>query len=160
MSSSPWARASSDVRLPDPIVAALEARPAVGDWSVIVPLLTVDENGFPHVCLLSSRELMAAPDHVLAVVSSPGTIGNLRRDGRAALWVLEGDNSYWAKLTVRRFDEGDLPKLGVVFVVSSVKSDGLGIPLRPSQFLVTADLAEIEDWNASRRILHRLTVEK
>ena len=43
------------------------------------PILTVDGDGYPHVCLLSCAELAADEYHVFAVVASGTTIENIRR---------------------------------------------------------------------------------
>lgn len=142
--------------VPPELCAAVRGTPTIGTWDVMVPFLTVDEAGFPHVCLLSRAELDADAESVYAVLASPTTIANLRRDGRATVIAVAQDAAVYCKLTAEKsiVDGG---WLGVRFSVASVKRDGLNIPLRPPGYLVTTDLAGTENWAHSTDLMTRLT---
>lgn len=141
------------LNLPDEVLAALRGGPVVGDWDPMFPLLTVDEAGYPHVCLLSRSELDARPALVVAVVVSPRTTENLRRDGRAALMVVVADAAFHCKLRMVWAQQGEHDQFGVAFEIVSVKRDGIGIPLEPPRFLVTGAIQWEEHWESSRRLL-------
>ena len=141
---------------PAEVLAALTGSPTVGTWDTIVPLLTVDEAGFPHVCLLSRSELEATEEEVLAAVGSRVTTENLRRAGQATLLVVDGDASIYCKMAINRTDDGEPGLLGVAFRLISMKRDSIGIPLQPPRFLVAEGLPDSENWEASSRLLARL----
>ncbi|MDT7630568.1 MAG: hypothetical protein QOI50_2498, partial [Pseudonocardiales bacterium] len=46
-------RRNPTAAIPVELRSALAGRPTVGDWDVMFPWLTIDDAGFPHVCLLS-----------------------------------------------------------------------------------------------------------
>lgn len=142
--------------LPAAALEALRGSPAVGGWDVMFPLLTVDEAGFPHTCLLSRSELDARPSLVVAAVASRHTSDNLRRRGRAGLMIVTAEAAYHCKLMAIRLYHGDSGILGVAFEMVSAKRDGIGIPLEPPRFLVARTLREEENWQASRRVLDSL----
>lgn len=140
---------------PPDVVAMLAGRPAAGTWEPMFPLLTVDDSGFPHVCLLSRAELAADNRWVYAVLTSRNTIKNLSRDRKATLVVVGTDTASYVKLTVREsVPDGDW--LGVACQVASAKNDSLHIPLRPPQYLVTQELSVTENWARGERMLARL----
>ena len=121
------------------------------------PFLTVDAEGYPHVALLSRAELDIddAAGEVLAVVTSTGTRGNLARDGRAALIAIEGTTAHYVKLQLTRsFEEAGAAACG--FEVTWHKADTLGIPLEPIRFPATDEVARIERWEVSERLLAEL----
>lgn len=121
------------------------------------PFLTVDEKGFPHVALLSRAEVEISPDgsEILAVVASERTQANLRRDGRASLIAVDGTVASYVKLrVVRMLDAGQV--LGCAMTVAEYKADSLGIPLEPISFVTTAEIAQMESWDASERLLRDL----
>ena len=142
--------------VPAELLSLLSGRPDVGEREQAFPFLTVDENGFPHVALLSRAEIeVAGAAEILAVVASKRTCANLRRDGRAGLIAVNGTVASYAKLRVARMIEvGNL--LGCGLVVTEYKSDSLGIPLQPISFVATADIAQMESWDASERLLRNL----
>lgn len=88
--------------MPVGIRDALVGRPAVGEWDPMFPLLTVDDAGFPHVCLLGRAELEADDAHLYAVLSSANTIANLASSRRATLIVIGPDAATYCKLIRRR----------------------------------------------------------
>jgi hypothetical protein len=83
--------------VPSEIVAALAGSPEVASWEPMFPLLTVDDSGFPHVCLLSRAELQADVQHVYAVLASPTTVSNLRQRPAATLLVVLADSACYLK---------------------------------------------------------------
>ncbi|MCI2417406.1 pyridoxamine 5'-phosphate oxidase family protein [Saccharopolyspora sp. K220] len=121
------------------------------------PLLTVDEDGFPHVALLSRAELDINADRsaILAVVASTQTRENIRRRGRATLIAVHGEVAHYAKLrTSTTTDQDGL--LGCVFDLVWHKRDSLGIPLSPIGFQATAEIVEMEHWARTRSVLELL----
>ena len=140
---------------PPEMVAMLAGRPTAGTWEPMFPLLTVDDSGFPHVCLLSRAELAADNRRVYAVLASRNTIANLSRDGRATLVAVGADTAVYVKLTVSESIPDD-EWLGVACEVASAKKDSLHIPLWPPQYLVTEEVSVTENWARSERMLARL----
>jgi hypothetical protein len=122
-----------------------------------VPVLTVDEAGFPHAALLSRAELDVSPDRsaVLAVVASTRTRANLARDGRATLIAVGGTTAHYAKLRVTGSITGT-GALGCRLAVAEHTADSLGIPLSPVGFTATAGIGQLERWPDSRSLLARL----
>jgi hypothetical protein len=143
--------------VPAALAGLLDGRPAVGGREQAFMFLTVDQAGFPHVALLSRAELAVSPDgrEVLAVVAGRRTRANLERDGRAGLVAVEGTTAHYAKLRVTRtIDAGE--SIGCAMTLAGYQADTLGLPLSPVSFVTTADLARLEDWTASDRLLRRL----
>lgn len=133
-------------------------RPIVGSREQVVPLLTVDGDGLPHACLLSRAQLRAAGDEIHAVVASPQTKENLRRDGAAAVLVTLGDTVHHCKLRVRRVADGPLapgkpPVLVAALGLVGLKADSIGIPLEPMTFLATEEIARVEHWEETEALL-------
>lgn len=143
--------------IPAELVGLLSGRPDVGRREQAFPFLTVDENGFPHVALLSRAEIEVSTDtaEILAVVTSVRTRANLRQDGRAGLIAVNGTVASYAKLRVARMlDAGNA--LGCALVITEYKADSLGIPMEPISFVTTAEIAQMESWDASERLLREL----
>lgn len=138
--------------IPDQVVAALAGTPVPGVPEQALPLLTVDDAGFPHVCLLSRAEVEADADEVRVAVASTRTRANLERDGRACLLVVETTNAHYLKLRVTRalVNEG---RLGAALELVEHRPDSLGIPLDPIRFTPTEALAQLEHWDLSARTL-------
>jgi hypothetical protein len=59
--------------------------------NLVIPLITVDETDFPHICLLSPFQIvaMASSEIYLMVYPSSHTRRNLDRTGRATLLIPE-----------------------------------------------------------------------
>jgi hypothetical protein len=142
------------VTVPPEIVAALAGSPKVGAWEPMFPFLTIDEPGFPHVCLLSRAELDSDASHVYAVLASPTTVNNLSRRPAATLMVIVDDSAYYLKLRVVHTTGSVLT--GVVLKVISSVRDSLAIPLTPPRYLVTSSLPVAEAWAQSAELLSRL----
>ena len=71
--------------------------------SLAIPIVTVDEEGWPHVALLSYSEVAAvAPSSLrLAIGASSATAANLRRTGRVTLVVVDADLVQYVKGSAR-----------------------------------------------------------
>lgn len=143
-------------KFPPEVVTAIAGLPSVGTWDTVVPILTVDESGFPHVCLLSRSELDGDEAELRAAVTSRVTIENLRRTGQATLLIVVRDTSFYCKMAVIRSDEDEPGLFGAAFALISVKRDSIGVPLRPSEYLVVEGLPDSENWAASSRLLSRM----
>ena len=138
--------------IPDVVLSTLAGQPVPGVPEQAVPLLTVDQAGFPHVCLLSRAELEADQHEVRAAVASTRTRANLERDGRACLVVVEDTTAHYLKLRVtRRLEVAG--RLALAFELEEHRADSLGIPLEPMRFTPTAALAELEHWDKSAEAL-------
>jgi|SRR5580704_2718011 hypothetical protein len=136
------------------IVAVLAGWPEVGSWEPMFPLLTVDELGFPHVCLLSRAELYANEHRIYAVLASPTTVNNLSRRPVATLVVILDDSAHYLKVRAAHIS-GPVPAAVIFELVSSVR-DSLAIPLRPPRYLVTSSLPVAEAWAQSAELLASL----
>jgi hypothetical protein len=143
------------MKVPGDVAAAVDGWPSVGQWDPMIPLLTVDAAGFPHVCLLSRAELEADGNHLFAVIASPTTMANLQRSGKATLVTVGRAAAVYTKLTTDQIVvEHDW--IGVVFDVASVKFDALGITLTPPCYMPTESLAVQENWELIRALLVKL----
>ena len=122
-----------------------------------IPLLTVDEAGFPHVALLSRGQLRAGQDpaELLAAVWGPGTRANLLARGRATVVLVSGQVAYYLKLTVVSTVE-HAERLGVVLRLAGCTMDSAGVDLSPLGFRFSEDLAEREGWEADAQVLDLL----
>lgn len=118
------------------------------------PFVTVDADGFPHVMLLCTAELLATNDRsaLLVAVASANARANLARNGVATLIAADGAAAHYAKLRVRDTEEFDH---FAVFTcqLANYKRDSLGIPLRPMDFHATREIAENERWASTRAAL-------
>jgi hypothetical protein len=145
------------VIVPGELARLLAGQPVVGATEQAFPFLTVDEGGFPHVALLSRAEIGLNPDgtEVFAAVASRRTRANLEREGRAGLIAVDGITAHYAKLQLMRTIQS-VEALGCALRVSEFKADSLGVPLSPISFGVTAEIARLDGWEASRQLLRRL----
>lgn len=141
--------------IPATVVAALTGIPEPGVPEQALPLLTVDEAGFPHVCLLSRAEVEADERELRAAVLSRRTRANLDRDGRACLVLIEGTTAHYLKLRLHRQVEA-AGRLAAAFELVEHRPDSLGIPLDPLLFTPTEQLAQLEQWDASAAALDAL----
>jgi Pyridoxamine 5'-phosphate oxidase len=144
------------ITVPDEVRRALEGWPEVGAWDQMFALLTVDSEGFPHVCLLSRAELQADANEVRAVIASTNTAANLRRTGRATLIVIGPEAGWYCKLRLLCSEAGEDSLLAASFQVASIKRDAAGVALEPPRFMPTAALPIEENWERSRRMLAAL----
>lgn len=142
--------------IPTSMVNTLIGYPEVGVSDIMIPLLTVDNGGYPHVCLLSRAELDADTNHIYAAVASTVSKSNILRDQRATLIIFTPSAAYYSKLDVALTKEdGNL--LGVVFTLHSIKEDGdESFHMEPPSYLPTDAIASTERWERSRSLLHDL----
>ncbi len=141
---------------PDEVQRALCGWPEVGIWDQMFAMLTVDSEGFPHVCLLSRAELEAGVSEIRAVIASQTTSANLQRSGRATLVVIDPTAAWYCKLEVLSLRvEGEEP-LAAKFQIVSVKRDSADVALKPALFMPTAAVSIEEDWKRSKRLLAAL----
>jgi hypothetical protein len=143
--------------VPSAVVALLRGFPEVGSDEQAFPFLTVDDQGFPHVALLSRSEMDVDPseNEVLAAIASTRTRANLHRDGRAGLVAVGGTSAHYLKLHVVRSIEAE-GMSGWALEVDDYKEDSLGIPLSPMGFPATSAVAQMERWSSSAAVLRRL----
>jgi hypothetical protein len=139
--------------VPPEIAAFFAGQPQVDAWEPAFMLLTVEETGHPHVCLLSRAELEADTGHLYAVVASRTATANLARSPVATLVAVDGDTAFYLKVEVTRASES-MPR-ALAFALTGVRRDSLGIPLTPLRYLVTGELPVIEHWAETRELLNR-----
>jgi hypothetical protein len=70
------------------------------DRTFVVPLCTMDDEGFPHVALLGTWDVVALDEGTLriAVSAASRSARHLRRDGRATLILVDADGAHYVKL--------------------------------------------------------------
>lgn len=141
--------------IPTSVVEAVSGRPEVGSTDQAFPLLTVDPEGFPHVCLLSRAELEADGEEVRAAIASRQTRSNIEQRGQASLIVVVDDASHYCKLRLTRAIEVD-ERMAASFEMVSHKRDSLGIALSPLSYDVVESLPVVEQWETSEACMERL----
>ncbi len=142
--------------MPSELALLLETWPQPDRDEQAFPFVTVDENGFPHVMLLCTAELLATPDRdaLLVAIVSATARANLARNGVATLIAADGAAAHYTKLRVHEATEHDEFAIFTCHVVH-YKRDSLGIPLRPMDFRATQEVAESERWTMTRAALSR-----
>jgi hypothetical protein len=92
-------------------------------------LLTVDEQGWPEVAMLSVGELVAMDQRTVraGLWLHSGTSKNLTRDGRATLVLIDSGNGYYIHVRARRGADLDLGAEGrlayFVLEIEDVRED-------------------------------------
>ena len=145
------------MNVPSQVADLLRGWPQPGIHEQAFPLVTVDDRGYPHVALLSRSEMDVAPGEsaVLAVIGSERTRANLARSGQATLIATGATSAYYLKLQLVRSIEQE-GAMGCAFEAVEFKEDSLGIPLTAMGFQATDDIARMERWERSGRILRLL----
>jgi hypothetical protein len=135
-------------------LALLETWPRPDQDEQAFPFITVDEDGFPHVMLLCTAELLATDDRgaILVAVASANGRANLARRGVATLIAADGAAAHYAKLRVLHTEEHDHFTV-YTCQLAHYKRDSLGIPLRPMDFHATEEVAKNERWAGTRKAL-------
>jgi hypothetical protein len=89
--------------LPPGLVERLGGSNLARHASLAIPIATVDEQGWPHLALLSYSEVIAASSSslALAVGASSTTADNLRRRGRVTVIVVDADLVQYVKGSAR-----------------------------------------------------------
>jgi len=160
--STPTGQADSDEgvdvgeRVPTTVIEALTGYPQVGVSEIIIPLLTVDIDGYPNVCLLSRAQVDADAEHVYAVVAGLGTKSNILSNRHATLIIFTTGVVHYCKMDAASLsDQGNL--LCAVFTIASTKVDGNGsLPVEAPRYIPTEAVVTFEDWGGSRAILSAL----
>lgn len=144
------------MNVPSELALLLETWPRPDQDEQAFPFVTVDEDGFPHVMLLCTAELLATDDRgaLLVAVASANARANLARQGVATLIAADGAAAHYAKLRVRDTEEHEHFTV-YTFELANYKRDSLGIPLRPMDFHATQEIAENERWAGTRAALTR-----
>lgn len=146
--------------IPDDVCEAIaESATNSGDRQAFL-LLSVDGDGYPHVCVLASAQLEVSPDRETFAVSvaGRGTSDNLRVRGVATIVAVAGGAGYYLKCSVQRELE-IAGRSGFVLRPLDVKVDRAGVDVRPMSYRFTADLAIEERWEADRQVLQALLRE-
>jgi hypothetical protein len=88
----------------------LDGSDLAGREGLTFQLITVDENGWPHVALLSVGEIIATDPHTLraGLWLHSTTSKNLGRDSRTVLAMVANGNGYYLRLGARRGPDLDL----------------------------------------------------
>jgi hypothetical protein len=122
------------------------------------PFVTIDENGFPHVMLLCTAELLATDDReaLLVAIASQTARANLARTPVATLIAADGAAAHYTKLRVHAAIAHDGFTVYTCHIAHH-KRDSLGIPLRPMDFHATKEIADAERWTSTRAALTRLS---
>lgn len=140
--------------VPAELALLLETWPRPEQDEQAFPFVTIDADGFPHVMLLCTAELLATTDRsaLLVAVASANARANLARRGVATLIAADGAAAHYAKLRVREVEEyGDFNVYTCQLV--HYKRDSLGIPLRPMDFHATKEIADNERWLSTQAAL-------
>jgi len=93
-------------RLPEGLRRQLDGADLEAKVGETFLLLTVDEDGFPRVALLSAGEIVAVSERELRLALWPGTTtsGSLARDGRATLAAFGEGAAFYVRLRARALD--------------------------------------------------------
>ncbi len=152
----PTTGTGGDHQLPAAVAELLASPLRVGAPAQAFPLLTTGESGHPHLMLLSAAELRLRSDGALLLaLAGPTTQQNLLRSGQATLLAVEGTTVHVLKLDLARSTQVE-GLLGAVMTCHAHKGDSLGIALSPLGFTPTEELATLERWDRSERVLDAL----
>jgi hypothetical protein len=96
--------------LPESLRQMLDGSDLAGREGLTFLLLTLDEDGWPRMAMLSVGELVAMDSRTLrgALWLHSTSSKNLSRDGRAMLTIVADGNGYYLRLAVRRGADLDL----------------------------------------------------
>jgi hypothetical protein len=143
------------VGLPVEVVAILKGEPEVGHSEQALPFLTMDDAGFPHVCLLCRAQLEVVDDRLYAVVTSRRTRQFLLARGRATLLLVSSGAAYYCKVSVMHsFDDGWALTVGCELEDCIV--DRSSVPLLGVGYTPDAALEKAEDWPRCRQLIESL----
>jgi hypothetical protein len=132
-----------DTELPDEVVRLLND-PAPGAEQPVLPLFTVDDQGFPHATLSSARQWWTGDERLVCVLAAGRTARYLSRHPEALLLVIGERHAYSVRLHAARIQETDDRRVAVAFDVTATESDTRGVGLTPMLFQVTDELARQE----------------
>src|SRR5579883_3392673 len=88
-------------QLPAELRETLSGRDLASKWSQTIPLVTIDDNGFPHFAILSYGEIIATGESEVRIGLYPNssTTRNIRARPHIAMLMVEGDSIYYLKGT-------------------------------------------------------------
>lgn len=139
--------------IPEVVLTLLSGGRRLGEAEPMFPLLTVDPDGFPRVCMLSRGELWPAEGDLIAVVAARRASANLERARQATLLVIDQERLYYARLVLV---DARREKSGVLvgrLAAESVEQDSAGVALSPMTFTSTEQLAAREHTQESRDLV-------
>ena len=116
-------------QLPDTVRQLLDGSNLAQREGLTFQLLTVDEQGWPQIALLSVGELVAMDDRTVraGLWLHSGTSKSLTRSGQATLVLIANGNGYYVHVRARRGEDLDLGADGrlayFVLEVDSVEED-------------------------------------
>lgn len=143
------------IEIPEEVLAYLSTGPVMGSPEQVLPLMTIDSNGFPHACLLSRAQVRATKSEIRTAITSWGTRANLRVNGVGLLLVTLGETVHHIKMGVlRAHDEKKV--LLVAFEPLFYKADTLGIEIQPMTFLAGPWISSLEHWDETESMLRSL----
>jgi hypothetical protein len=143
------------VDLPQAVAALLSGLPARGRAEQAFPVLTIDDAGFPHVCLLSRAQLQPTPTGLMALVSSRRTRTNLLSRGVATLIAVTPAAAHYCKLQLTESIEQTWA-LAAAFELVEHTVDRSPVPLTPATYVPTAKLEAAEQWDRGLALLRLL----
>jgi hypothetical protein len=132
-----------DTELPDEVVRLLND-PAAGREQPVLPLFTVDDQGFPHATLSSARQWWIGDERLVCVFAAGRTTRYLSQRPQALLLVTGARQAYSVRLRAARIQDTDDRRAAVAFDVTATESDTRGVTLTPMLFQATDELARQE----------------
>ncbi|MBV8084784.1 MAG: hypothetical protein JO247_08210 [Chloroflexi bacterium] len=89
--------------LPAELAEDLNGRDVAARWSKIIPLVTVDDRGFPHFAVLTYGEIVApsARELRLGLYPSSSTSRNIQARPNVSVLIVHGDTIYYVKGVAR-----------------------------------------------------------
>lgn len=145
-------------QIPAAALAVLAPGPNLdGSFEQVIPLVTVDPDGFPHVALLSRAQMRDGGTgrdlHVVVWVGT--TSANLLATRRATVILVADQAAWYLKLTVVRAVEHN-GRIGVILRLAKSITDSTGVDLVPMRFRSSGELAAEEGWDADQQVLDLL----
>ena len=152
--------------LPEPLRKLLDGSDLAGRVGLTWLLVTVAEDGWPHVAMLSVGEVLAAGPESLRLALWPGsrTTANLERTGFGLLMAVVGSTTYHVRLQSRRGADLSVRRRPRAYFAASVVevledvvgyatvTNGIGFRLnQPEEVLA--------DWEAAVAGLRRAAVD-
>lgn len=135
------------------ITKIISGDPAVNDWEPIFLLLTVDDDGFARVCLLSRGQVEVSADFIKCVVRGRRTAKNLERNATATFMVSGNAEVFYLRIRISSKKWHTSDTLLLTFSVISEEVDTAGVPLQPFRFFATEELRQVERWEQSKGLL-------
>ena len=89
--------------LPAELAEDLNSQNVAGKWSKIIPLVTVDDRGFPHFAVLTYGEIVApsARELRLGLYPNSSTSRNIQARPNISVLIVHGDSIYYVKGTAK-----------------------------------------------------------